>query len=192
MVTDSDLLISLKEDDEHAFRAIYQRYWYKLYAVAKRKIHTVEDAEEIVQDIFVDLWDRRTTVQIVELDRFLYSAVKYKVLNYIKAQIVRQNYQTNTLAAKKDIDSTTEEVLAFNDLSEAVKEGLEGLSVKTREIFQLARIEGHSIREVALRLHIPERTVEYHLAQSTRSLRLFLRDFVVYTIFLLLALAALR
>lgn len=187
MVTDNDLLISLRDDDEDAFKVIYQRYWYKLYAVAKRKVHSTEDAEEIVQDIFVDLWDRRTAVQIVELDRFLYTAVKYKVLNYIKAQIIRQNYQTNALMTTEDVDNCTEDVLALNDLNEAVRDGLGGLSAKTREIFYLARIEGNSVREVARRLQIPERTVEYHLAQSTRSLRLFLRDFVVYAIFLLSA-----
>lgn len=189
MVTDSDLIFSLREGDELAFKEIYRRYWYKLYAVVKRRIHSEEDAEEIIQDIFLDLWDRRGAVQIAELDRFLFTAAKYKVLNYIKAQIVRQNYQTDTLKISEDTDCNTEEALALNDLNEAVRAGLDGLSEKAREIFRLNRLQGHSAREVAEMLHIPERTVEYHLTQSVRFMRSYLRDFIVYTASLLLFLS---
>ena len=72
MIADSDLLTSLSEGDETAFKEIYRRYWYKMYAVVKRRIHSEEDSEEIVQDIFLDLWDRRASNRIVELDRSLH------------------------------------------------------------------------------------------------------------------------
>lgn len=150
-----------------------------MYAVVKRRIHSEE--EEIVQDIFLDLWDRRASNRIVELDRFLFAATKYKVLNYIKSQIVRQGYQTETLKISEDLDNNTEEALALTDLSEAVRAGLDTLPEKTREIYRLNRLEGHSVREVAQMLHVPERTVEYHVTQSLRFMRAYLRDFVTYT-----------
>lgn len=186
MVTDNDLIFSLREGDDAAFKEIYRRYWYKLYGIVKRRIQSEEDSEEIIQDIFLDLWDRRESVQIAELDRFLFTAAKYKVLNYIKSQIVRQSYQTDTLKIAEDTDSNTEELLALNDLSEAVSAGLDGLPEKTREIFRLNRLEGHSVKEVAQILHIPERTVEYHITQSLRFMRVYLRDFVAYTASVLL------
>jgi RNA polymerase sigma-70 factor (family 1) len=171
---------------KNAFQEIYKRYWYKLYTVARRKVEAQEDAEEIVQDIFVDLWERRIRLNINELDRYLFSAVKYKVLNYIKSRIVRQTYR-DTVSLKIDADSNTEEELALQDLSQAITSGIENLPPKTQEIFRLNRLEGLSVREISDLLHIPERTVEYHVTQSLRSMRVYLKDFVVLMLTLIFA-----
>ena len=82
-VTDAVLLERLGTGDQNAFQEIYQRYWYKLFQVARRKVIFEEDAEEIVQDIFVDLWERRERLLINDLSKFLFKAVKYQILDYI-------------------------------------------------------------------------------------------------------------
>lgn len=187
IATDTVLIQLLETGDENAFQEIYKRYWYKLYTVARRKVEVQEDAEEIVQDIFVDLWERRIRLNINELDRYLFSAVKYKVLNYIKSRIVRQTYQRDTISLKVDADSNTEEALALQDLSQAITNGIENLPPKTQEIFRLNRLEGLSVREISDLLHIPERTVEYHITQSLRSMRVYLKDFVVLMLTLMFA-----
>ncbi|WP_254412266.1 RNA polymerase sigma-70 factor [Dyadobacter diqingensis] len=187
IATDAVLIQLLETGDENAFQEIYKRYWYKLYTVARRKVEVQEDAEEIVQDIFVDLWERRIRLNINELDRYLFSAVKYKVLNYIKSRIVRQTYQRDTISLKVDADSNTEEALALQDLSQAITNGIENLPPKTQEIFRLNRLEGMSVREISDLLHIPERTVEYHITQSLRSMRVYLKDFVVLMLTLMFA-----
>lgn len=187
IATDAVLIQLLETGDENAFQEIYKRYWYKLYTVARRKVEVQEDAEEIVQDIFVDLWERRIRLNINELDRYLFSAVKYKVLNYIKSRIVRQTYQRDTISLKVDADSNTEEALALQDLSQAITNGIENLPPKTQEIFRLNRLEGLSVREISDLLHIPERTVEYHITQSLRSMRVYLKDFVVLMLTLMFA-----
>lgn len=186
IATDAVLIQLLETGDENAFQEIYKRYWYKLYTVARRKVEAQEDAEEIVQDIFVDLWERRIRLNINELDRYLFSAVKYKVLNYIKSRIVRQTYR-DTVSLKIDADSNTEEELALQDLSQAITNGIENLPPKTQEIFRLNRLEGLSVREISDLLHIPERTVEYHVTQSLRSMRVYLKDFVVLMLTLIFA-----
>jgi RNA polymerase sigma-70 factor (family 1) len=186
IATDAVLIQLLETGDENAFQEIYKRYWYKLYTVARRKVEAQEDAEEIVQDIFVDLWERRIRLNINELDRYLFSAVKYKVLNYIKSRIVRQTYR-DTVSLKIDADSNTEEELALQDLSQAITSGIENLPPKTQEIFRLNRLEGLSVREISDLLHIPERTVEYHVTQSLRSMRVYLKDFVVLMLTLIFA-----
>lgn len=189
IVTDTILIELLQAGDESAFQEIYHRYWYKLYIVARRKVNAEEDAEEIVQDIFVDLWERRTRLTINELDKYLFSAVKYKVLNYIKSQIVRQTYQTERLSITIDADSNTEEELAYKDLNQAIMEGIGQLPSKTQEIFQLNRLEGLSVKEIAELLHIPERTIEYHITQSLRTMRIYLKDFIIYGMILLYSLS---
>ena len=96
LLSDSELLNSMIEGDDCAFQEIYRRYWYKLYMATKRKLIFEEDAQEIVQDIFVDLWERRSQVQIKELSSFLFSAVKYSILNHIRTRIVRERYSLDS------------------------------------------------------------------------------------------------
>jgi RNA polymerase sigma-70 factor (family 1) len=185
-VTDAVLLERLGTGDQNAFQEIYQRYWYKLFQVAKRKVLFEEDAEEIVQDIFVDLWERREHLLINDLGKFLFKAVKYQILDYIKAQLVRQSYQNSNQLFNQDTDTQTEEQLALKDLNEAILTGIDQLPSKTQEIFRLNRLEGRSAKEIADILQIPERTIEYHITQALRTMRSYLKDFIVCIISILL------
>lgn len=185
-VTDAVLLERLGTGDQNAFQEIYQRYWYKLFQVARRKVLFDEDAEEIVQDIFVDLWERREQLLINDLSKFLFKAVKYQLLDYLKAQIVRRSYQNSKQLFNQDTDTQTEEQLALKDLNEAILTGIDQLPSKTQEIFRLNRLEGKSTKEIAGLLQIPERTIEYHITQALRTMRSYLKDFIVYTLSILL------
>lgn len=185
-VTDTVLLERLGAGDQSAFQEIYHRYWYRLYQVARRKVFSEEDAEEIVQDIFVDLWERRGQLLIQELDKYLFKAVKYQLLSYMKAQFVRQSYQASKQSFNQETDTYTEELLALRDLNEAIMTGIEQLPSKTQEIFRLNRLEGRSTKEIAGILQIPERTIEYHITQALRTMRSYLKDFIAYALALLL------
>jgi RNA polymerase sigma-70 factor (family 1) len=186
-VTDAILLERLAAGHQSAFQEIYHRYWYKLFQVARRKVLSEEDAEEIVQDIFVDLWERREQLLIHELSKFLFKAVKYQLLDYLKAKFVRQAYQVSKQSFNQDTDTQTEEQLALKDLNEAILTGIDQLPAKTQEIFRLNRLEGRSAKEIADLLQIPERTIEYHITQALRIMRSYLKDFIVYTLSILLA-----
>lgn len=179
LLSDTELVNSMIEGDDNAFQEIYRRYWYKLYMSAKRKLIFEEDAQEIVQDIFVDLWERRTQVQIKELSNFLFGAVKYRILNHIRTGIVRQRYSLNSFDTANQNDNNTEDQLALSDLSAAIAKGLAVLPRKSQDIFRLNRLDGLTVREIAARLDIPERTIEYHITQSLRVMRQHLKDFLL-------------
>ena len=93
LVTDIDLVNSMSEGDESAFQEIYRRYWYKLYTVANRKSGSEEDAEEIVQDIFISLWNRRDSIQITTtLNAYLAVSVKYRVIKILAKRNQQSKY----------------------------------------------------------------------------------------------------
>lgn len=178
-MSDTELVNSMIEGDDDAFQEIYRRYWYKLYMAAKRKSIFEEDAQEIVQDIFVDLWERRSQVQIKELSNFLFGAVKYSIISHIRARVVRQRYSQDSFEMASQKDNDTEDQLAFSDLSSAIAAGLATLPQKSQDIFRLSRLDGLTVREISARLNIPERTIEYHITQSLRIMRQHLRDFIL-------------
>lgn len=185
---EDELLRQLGAGDRSAFRTIYDRYWDRLYKTARDKVLYPENAEEIVQDIFVDLWERRKILVIGDLEHYLFKAVKYKVLDYIRAQMVRREHEAAVLQFSSEYGdpdtSGTEEELAYRELKEAFYSGLDDLPEKTREIFRLSRVGQLSAREISDTLGIPERTVSWHIAQALRILREHLRDFIVCLIVL--------
>lgn len=175
---DELLLVYLRTGDELAFRAIYQRYWKKLYSIARRKIESVEIVEEIVQDIFLKLWERRSTLGIEQLEAYLITSVRYAAINHIKSAIIHEKYADYVVDFSSEAVNTTDEQLQLNELMSVVEKQLSDLPDKTRQIFRLNRLEHQSIKEISSRLKVPERTVEYHLSQAIKMLRVYLRDYL--------------
>jgi RNA polymerase sigma-70 factor (family 1) len=177
--SDADLLAALCTDDEGSFAEIYRRYCYRLFTVAHRKLQNREAAEELVQDLFENLWNRRDSNQIAQLEHYLFSALRYRIINYIKAQQVRAGYELYCRLSASEADTATEDALAHGELSAALLASVRQLPVKTREIFQLSRLEQYSVAEISGRVNLSEKTVEYHLTKSLKLLRSYLRDFLV-------------
>lgn len=175
--SDAALLPLLSKGDDKAFTEIYNRYWDKLLFVAGIKCRNLGIAEEIVQDIFLDLWNRRAELHITgELEAYLAVSVKYRVIN-AQAKMKRAlEYQRFTLESSVQPINTTEQWLSFHDLQHRLAGLVNKLPEKCRITYQLSREQGLSQKEVALRLHITEKAVEANLARALRSLRKSLKQ----------------
>ncbi|TGE06130.1 RNA polymerase sigma factor [Hymenobacter fodinae] len=177
--TDEDLVRALREDDKRAFAEIYERYWELLLGVAYRKLNSRESAEEIVQDLFATLWLKRHAQDIHTLQPYLLRAVKYRVIDVLKARLTQATYLERSRLRIAPEDHSTEETVAADDLSLALLDSLMQLPEHTREVFRLSRLEHQSVPEIAVRLNISRKTVEYHLTRALKVLRVSLRDFLV-------------
>ena len=179
------LLRALAQDDEQAFAEIYQRYWDELHVHACRKLGCSHEAEEVVQDLFVALWNKRHAAPAIQqLNAYLFTALKYRVIDCLRAQAVRQAHAAAppTHAA----DYGTEETVAVADLAAALAAGLRRLPDHARAVFQLSRLEHRTVPEIAAHLQVSPKTVEYHLARSLRLLRGCLREFMASVLLLAL------
>lgn len=177
--SDADLLAALRADDEGSFAEIYQRYCYQLFTLACRKLNNREAAEELVQDLFENLWNRRASQEIAQLKPYLFAALRYRIINYVKAQQLRAGYELYCRLTGVTAATTTDDALAYGELSAALLAGVRRLPAKTREVFQLSRLEQYSVAEISGRVNLSEKTVEYHLTKSLKLLRSYLRDFLV-------------
>ncbi|NOS55322.1 MAG: RNA polymerase sigma-70 factor [Cyclobacteriaceae bacterium] len=174
-----EMLNLLRQGDKNAFEEIFKAYWKEMYKQAYSKLRNKEAAEEIVQDIFTSLWVKREELLITNLQYYLSASVKNKVLNYVRSQIVHEkywDYYKKYLVGPNDV---TEEIIYYNDLKEAVEKGTSFLSKKGKTIFQLNRIDGYSVPEIAKQLNLSEKTIEYHIARALKELRVHLRDYLV-------------
>lgn len=176
--TDNELLAALRRDDEKAFAALFQRYWKKVHEMAYARVRSRQVTEEIVQDLFISLWDKRASLSINNLSAYLFTAVKYKALNYIESRLVFEKYWEYYRQFVPKHEDCTALMVEFNELMGAMEAGMEDLPEKSRKVFRLNHIEGHSIPEIARLLNLSEKAIQYHLARSVKKLRFHLKNFI--------------
>jgi len=172
IIEEKELLHRLHRGDDKAFTEIYDRYWKKLFYIAAHKLQNLAEAEEVVQDIFLELWKRRTELNITtSLSSYLAVCVKYKVINVLAKRILQLRYRTYNLHHLHLSDRSTEQVIQFEALKEQLVKETAKLPEKCRLVFQLSREEGYSHKQISAKLGISEKTVESHLSKALRSLR---------------------
>lgn len=183
--TDHELVVLMQQGNIPAFDEIYEKYWAKLYAYAYNRLREKEVCEEITQEVFISLWANRTTLHITtSLSGYLFQAVKYQMLNFMKSTQVRNSYIDSFNHFREHLfDDSTNEQMALTDLKMMLEKSISELPDKCQEVFRLSRIDHLSIKEIALQLDISHKTVENHLTKALKHLRGSLGDFLVMSIF---------
>ena len=165
-------MVLIVEGDREAFNEIYQRYWLKLFQIAVRKVSVQEEAEDIIQDLFVSIWIKRQHLQIhTTLKGYLYSALKYKIINLYESHSVRKNYSAYISTNSKWQDNTTEEMVVCNEVQREFEICLEKLSPKVKLVFLLSRNDNLSISEIAEKLDISQQTVKNQISKALKMLK---------------------
>jgi RNA polymerase sigma-70 factor (ECF subfamily) len=180
--SDEEMLHGLRAGQEQAFEEIFKTYWHRLYVLAHNKLQSRSEAEEIVQNIFSVLWEKHEHLLITNLSAYLHTAVRNRVINHIRGKITQRkywDYYKHFIPQEKDL---TEEVVAYDNLSEAVEVAVNKLPEKSRQVFRLNRLEGRSISEIANLMKLSEKAIEYHLTKSLKELRVHLKDFILIVV----------
>jgi len=123
--TDCELLAAIRNDDEKAFAELFKRHWRRVHSMAYSKVRSKEVTEEIVQDLFISLWDKRGSLSINNLPSYLFTAVKHRALNHIESQIVHKKYWDYSKNYIPRLEYATETIVEFNELMEAIEEGMD-------------------------------------------------------------------
>jgi len=174
--TEEALLEHLKLEGLDAFEEIYRRYWKRLYSMSYKRVQSREISEELVQDIFTSLWVGRRTVSIENLSAYLFTAVKYKVINHLAREISRKTYSNEQLKVVQE-DNSTEETVLLDDLNGALEQAIGKLPAKRQMIFKMHRQENLTVKQVASQLGISEKTVENQYGKAMKMLKLNLKHF---------------
>jgi RNA polymerase sigma-70 factor (ECF subfamily) len=181
--TDEELVTLLRENSEDAFTALYDRYWKRLFVVAANKLQDLYVAEELVQDIFSDLWVRKETIELTgPIGVYLAVAMKYRVINYQARQRRAREYR---LYAEKNLPSTdnsTQEWLRFEELKERLEELVAALPERCQLTYRMSREQGLTQKEIAREMGISEKAVERNMGRAIKTLKTGLGD--MKTVFL--------
>lgn len=176
--TDAKLLSLVKQGDKEAFDCIYKKYWDILFDQAFKRVKSKEDAEEIVQELFIYLWINREKIHVTHtLFSYLSTAVKYRVFNHVRRNIVEEKHLSSSLNADPKHIETVEESILYNDLRAAYEKEVKKLPERCREVYTLRREEDLSFKEIAEKLNISVNTVDKQLAKALKKLREKLKDY---------------
>lgn len=153
------------------FKLIYRLYWQKLYNVAFYYLHDEQDAEDVVQDVFISLWSRKLHLEIRgHLENYLVRSTKYTAFFYLKIKSKRKAF-VNDLSPTEMINNS-EEYVNYKSVLDQIHMIFETVSKKTREIFYLSRFDGLTYPEIADQLQVSVKTVEYHISLALKRISL--------------------
>ena len=178
-LNDSDLLQLLRQGDASAFQELYNRYWQNLYFLAHKRLKSAMAAEEIVQNVFLTLWNRRKTLQIEDLPPYLGAATRYAVYHYLAAE--KKRAKKEEAAGKRLLKVIPGELLIDDkQLLEQVKRLANELPEKCRLVFIYNKIDDQALPEVAQTLNISVKTAEAHLTKALRLIRSRMKDHALF------------
>lgn len=176
-LSDEELLDLLKRGQEAAFDCLYMRYRNKLIHIARNRIQSRTAAEEIVQDVFADLWQKRDSLTLTKtFSAYIYTSVKYEVLDHIRSLKVKQSYLEQMAMFETPVSDDTRQQIEANELDYHLNRQINALPDKCREVFKLSRFENYTVQEIAEKLNISPDTAKYHISHALKELRVSLRD----------------
>lgn len=169
---DKGIIRKLALGNEEAFRQVYDAYKNKLYFYALKFTRNEANAEEIVQQVFIKLWDTKHKIDLdLSFDAYLFRITRNLTFNFLKSQ-AREALQRQEIVAIKGLkEYQTEEVLAYNECAEIAMQAIESLPEKRQIIFKMSHDDGLSIEEIAEMLDISVHTVKSQLIKASKTIK---------------------
>ncbi len=177
------LIKRLKAGDKEAFEEVYRMYYVSLCYYCITYVGSMENAEEIVQSIFLKLWVKRTEIQIItSLKAYLYKAVQNQSLNYFRRQKINNKYLLNQNQKQRGnaLSVNAQSIMEYDELQKTLKMAILKLPKKRRQIFEMSRFEELQYNEIAKKLSISIKTVEAQMTKALKTLRKALKVYLPF------------
>lgn len=187
---EDQLLTRIKNNDKKAFEDIFRMYFPLLHEYAIFYVGSLQMAEDIVQDVFVKLWHTRKKISIYStLKGYLFRIVHNRCIQYLRHCKIEQQHQVLQQAKLEEANVMNRlffesglSKLYESEIEALVKNALNELPERTREIYDLSRRQYLTNKEIAKKINLTEKSVEYHISRALESLRKHLKDFLPFLI----------
>jgi RNA polymerase sigma-70 factor (ECF subfamily) len=185
-LSDAELLHAIKGEDAAAFKALYDRYWQRMYLRACQRVDK-DTAKDMVQEVMTTLWRRRNDIFTSaggEIGRYLFTAIKYRVISHYaySAAEIRNSDLLDVLH-----DETSWNSIEAKELNEFIEAEINRLPPRMQQVFRMSREDDFSIADIAHKLQLSEQTVKNQLTEALKRLRATIqsrdnsgRSFVVF------------
>ncbi|MEN5059001.1 RNA polymerase sigma factor [Sphingobacterium kitahiroshimense] len=179
--SNESLLERLKLGDLDAFNVIYERYWSVLVNESFKRLNNMALCEEVVQDVFIDLWQQRAVRDIQNLEAYLRTCMKFKVFEVYKKNRRTKSMLEENLSLMQKHEISEYDQYAEKDLKSLIEEWIAHLPQKRKEIFKMRYLDEFSTKEISEMTESSQNTIQNHLGISIAKLRkLIIQHFLVF------------
>lgn len=193
-LSEENLLDLIKNNQNEAFKFLFQKYYSRLLGYAIRFVQEKEIAEDIIQEVFISFWGKRHFLKSISLSSLLFCMVRNASINYLKQKVLVEKYPIefieNIDGEEKlytlDFALSADEETLYEDLKKRIQEALSVLPERSREIFLLSRFNGLKNKEIASKLDISTTAVEKHISKSLKKISSYLKDNVDYNDYIII------
>ncbi len=176
LISDQSLAESIKNSNQGVFELVFNYYYSGLVIYADQIIKDTEISEDIVQSVFMKLWETRETIEIRSFRSYFMQCVKNRCIDHLRSLQVKQRFDNRIPEADHLV--MEEDLWTKNELSELIEHAIDELPPRCREIFWMSRHENLKIAEIAEKLKISKRTVETQISKALKILRIKLVDYL--------------
>lgn len=180
MVISEKLLYNkVKKGDIKSFEIIFKEYFEKLVEYAYIHLKDKDNAEEVVQDLFYQLWNKKEKLEIsTSLKSYLYRSVHNNCLLRLQHEAIRHKYENFVKSKELDYSPEPIDYVKAGELDKRIEDTIEAFPERTKTIFRMNRFEGFKYHEIAEKLSISIKTVEANMGKALKALRMNLKDYI--------------
>jgi RNA polymerase sigma-70 factor (family 1) len=183
-LADQELLMKLKNHDEHAMVMLYKNYWKSLYISAYKILKNRETCEDIVQELFIKIWNNREELTINScIKAYLSASVRYEVFRRLRNSKNHEPILDEIIETVADL--SLYDRVEYQELQGQISSVVDLLPGKCREVYNLSRNELLSHKEIAEKLAISTKTVRNHITRALHELRMSMNELMMLLIALL-------
>lgn len=169
---DISLTTALKNDDMQAFQTLYDLYWKDLYKTAYARFRDKQDAEDVVQDIFIKIWEVRHTLEITtSLKSYLQNSLKFRIIRILSRADLHQKAMEHLVYRMTEMQATILDTMTVSEIERTLSQAVSTFPENMQKVF-LLRSEDYTINEIAEALGLAEQTVRNNIAGSLQRLKI--------------------
>jgi RNA polymerase sigma-70 factor (ECF subfamily) len=174
------LILRIIDDDTAAFESLFHLFHKRIYSFAQGLLSSSPDSEEVVQNVFLALWNQRKNLNISgSFTSYIFAIARNMVYEQIRQKINKEAFSEYYLEHNVEYSFITEEEVAYRELQGKIQHCIDLLPERRREIFVLSRIEKLSYKEIAEKLNISENTVDTQIRHALNVLRRQLTEYLI-------------
>jgi len=171
---ESELVKRLQSGDQLAFESLYNRYSKEIYRKLLKMVKDVTMAEELTQDVFVKIWNKREVITVEKPFRHYLLTLANNIVNDFYRKVARERrLQDEIIAASTELYNPTEDQIYYKESKELMDAAIDSLPTQQKLVFQLCKIEGKSYEEVSNLLGISTSTISNHIVKGTKTIKLY-------------------
>ena len=166
------LVIQLKDGNQASYEMLYSKYAPKLFAFSRKYLQSQEDAEEIVQEVFLRIWEKKDNIdENQSFSSYVIQAAKHRIFNGFRKNVNKQAYMDFLIYADNSSRNFTEMDVDYSEIKQKAELAISALPEKRQEVFRMSRELGLKNKEIAEKLQISIKTVENQMGQALKFLR---------------------